>query len=100
MPALIAANPDFRSSEGHLLYARAVEASGDIAAARHEYDAVVQGHPGEEARARYALLLKREGDTTGAERLFREILKRADALPRYYRREQREWIDLAKRELK
>ena len=100
LDALIAANPDFRSSEGHLLYARAVEASGDIAAARHEYDAVVQDHPGEEARARYALLLKREGDTTGAERLFREILKRADALPRYYRREQREWIDLAKRELK
>ena len=100
LDALIAANPDFRSSEGHLLYARAAEAAGDIEAARHEYDAVVQGYPGEEARARYALLLKREGDAAGAERLFREILKRADALPRYYRQEQREWIDLAKRELK
>jgi len=99
LDALIAANPDFRSSDGHLLYARAVEATGDIDAAKHEYDAVVQGHPGEEARARYALLLKREGDAAGAERLFREILKRADALPRYYRKEQREWIELAKREL-
>ena len=99
LDALIAANPGFRSSDGHLLYARAVEAIGDIDAARHEYDAVVQGHPGEEARARYALLLKREGDAAGAERLFREILKRADALPRYYRKEQREWIELARREL-
>lgn len=99
LDALIAANPDFRSSDGHLLYARAVEATGDIDAAKHEYDAVVQGHPGEEARARYALLLKREGDEAGAQRLFREILKRADALPRYYRKEQREWIELAKREL-
>ncbi len=99
LDALIAANPGFRSSEGHLLYARATEAAGDIPAALHEYEAVVQGHPGEEARARYALLLKREGDAAGAERLFREILKRADALPRYYRKEQREWIELAKREL-
>ncbi len=99
LDALIAANPDFRSSDGHLLYARTVEATGDIDAAKHEYDAVVQGHPGEEARARYALLLKREGDEAGAQRLFREILKRADALPRYYRKEQREWIELAKREL-
>ncbi|WP_202845281.1 tetratricopeptide repeat protein [Luteimonas saliphila] len=100
LEALIAANPGFRSSDGHLLYARAVEATGDIEAARHEYEALVQGYPGEEARARYALLLGREGDEAGAQRLFREILKRADALPRYYRNEQREWIDLAKRALK
>ncbi len=99
LDALIAANPDFRSHEGHLLYARSVEASGDIPAALHEYEALVQGFPGEEARARHGLLLKREGDTAGAERMFREILKRADTLPSYYRREQREWIDLARREL-
>jgi hypothetical protein len=99
LDALIAANPGFRSSDGHLLYARAVEALGDIPAALHEYETVAQGFPGEEARARYALLLKRHGDLAQARRLFQEILSRADALPRYYQRDQREWIQLARSEL-
>ena len=96
---LIAANPDFRSSEGHLLYARAVEAEGDIDAALHEYEALAQGYPGEEGRVRYALLLKQRGDAARANEVFREVLKRADVSPKYYRREQREWVEIAKREL-
>jgi hypothetical protein len=95
---LIAANPDFRSSEGHLLYARCVEASGDIAAALHEYEAVSQGFPGEEARVRYAQLLERDGQTDKAADVFAEVLKRARVAPSYYQREQREWIDIARRE--
>lgn len=99
LDALIAANPNYRSGDGHLLYARAVEAGGDVAAALHEYDAVVQGgHPGEEARVRYALLLKRDGQSDRANALFAESLKRAKLAPPYYRREQREWLDIAKRE--
>lgn len=100
LDALIAANPDYRSSDGHLLYARAVEDSGDAAAAIHEYEAVVQGYPGEEARARFGLLLKRSGEQARARDVFREILVRSDAAPKYYQREQRDWIELAKRELK
>ncbi len=95
---LIAANPDFRSSEGHLLYARCAEASGDIAAALHEYEAVVQGFGGEEARIRYAQLLKRDGQAAKAAEIFAEVLKRSRLAPSYYQREQREWIDIAKRE--
>ncbi len=95
---LIAANPEFRSADGHLLYARSVEQLGDIPGALHEYEALSGGYPGEEARARHALLLKRNGDTAQAEVLFAEILKRARNAPAYYRRDQREWIDLAKRE--
>jgi hypothetical protein len=95
---LIAANPDFRSSEGHLLYARCVEASGDIQAALHEYEAVSQGFPGEEARVRYAQLLGRDGQTDKAAEVFAEVLKRARVAPGYYQREQREWIDIARRE--
>lgn len=96
---LIAANPGFRSKDGHLLYARAVEASGDLPAALHEYESVVQGYPGEEARMRYGLLLVRSGDTGKAKEIFNEILTRSAASPKYYQREQREWIDAAKREL-
>jgi hypothetical protein len=94
---LIAANPDFRSSDGHLLYARCVEASGDIAAALHEYETVAQGFPGEEARVRYAQLLERDGQGAKAAEVFAEVLKRARVAPGYYQREQREWIELAKR---
>ncbi len=95
---LIAANPDFRSSEGHLLYARCVEAAGDTAAALHEYATVAQSFTGEEARVRYALLLKREGQTAKAAEVFKEVLKRSRVSPKYYQREQREWIEIASRE--
>lgn len=99
LDALIAANPGFRSSDGHLLYARTVEDTDEAAAAILEYEAVVQGYPGEEARARFGLLLKRTGERSRARALFQEILDRSDAAPRYYRREQQDWIELAKREL-
>ncbi|MGH8027707.1 MAG: tetratricopeptide repeat protein [Pseudoxanthomonas sp.] len=99
LDALIAANPGFRSKDGHLLYARTVEASGDMPAALHEYENVVQGYPGEEARVRYGQLLLRSGDTRKAKDIFNEILTRSAASPKYYQREQREWIESAKREL-
>ena len=99
LDALIAANPDYRSKDGHLLYARAVEDSGDVQAALHEYETVAQGFPGEEARLRYGLLLARSGDTAKAQAMFKEILIRSDAAPKYYQREQRDWIEAAKREL-
>lgn len=100
LDALIAANPNYRSNDGHLLYARAVEADGDLDAALHEYEALVQGYPGEEGRVRYGLLLKQTGEHPKATAVFKEVVKRADVSPRYYQQEQREWIDLAKRELK
>jgi hypothetical protein len=99
LDALIAANPKFRSTDGHLLYARAHAAEGNIAAALHEYEALVQGFPGEEARVRQAQLLKVDGQRAKAAEVLREVLKRSSLAPKYYRREQRAWIDLAKREL-
>jgi hypothetical protein len=99
LDALIAANPTFRSFDGHLLYARTVEASGDIDKALSEYEALVQGFPGEEARVRYAQLLKRANRRADAAAVLREIAKRSSLAPKYYQREQRAWIDLAKREL-
>lgn len=99
LDALIAANPGYRSKDGHLLYARTVEASGDLPAALHEYESVVQGYPGEEARLRYGMLLVRNNDQGKAREVFNEILTRSAASPRYYQREQREWIDAARREL-
>ncbi|TDK26098.1 tetratricopeptide repeat protein [Luteimonas aestuarii] len=97
--ALIAARPDFHSYDGHLLYARAMADGGDTTAALAEYDTLVPAYPGEEARVRHGLLLKRVGEQARAERQFRDVLRRAELSTRHYRDEQREWIAIAKAEL-
>jgi hypothetical protein len=82
-----------------LLYARAVEASGDLDKAIEEYEAVVQGFPGEEARVRYAQLLQRRGHGPRAMAVFEEVVKRTSLAPKYYQRDQRAWVEIAKRTL-
>ncbi|HEY7607598.1 MAG TPA: tetratricopeptide repeat protein, partial [Alphaproteobacteria bacterium] len=98
LEALAKANPEFRSAEGHLLYARALEGSGRLEEALGEYRALSEYYPGAEARARYGLLLKRTGDAEGAHRAFKDVLDGAELAPRHVRRHNAEWIDLARRE--
>lgn len=96
---LRATNPDFQSAEGHLLYAKALEALARTDEALKEYEALVTYATGEEARCRYALLLKREGSTIAARALFDEVLTRARRGDGHYRAAEREWIDIARREI-
>ena len=58
---LIQLNPDFRSPQGHLLYARSLEGEGNIAKAIEEYKVIAHSFPGAEAAARYAQLLMAQG---------------------------------------
>lgn len=88
-------NPDFRSTTGHLLYARTLENLNLDEQALHEYEILSTSYPGEEARTRYALLLKKGGKTEEAIQLFRETLTRAKHAPRYYRKREKEWIAIA-----
>jgi hypothetical protein len=92
----IEVNPDFRSADGHLLYARTLESLGMLEEAVVEYRVLADSYPGEEARARYGLLLKRLGDANTATAVFREILLRAKRAPRYYRKKEKHWIQLAR----
>ncbi len=96
---LKAANPTFESSEGHLLYARALEGAGRVAEALGEYEALVRYFAGEEARARYAVALQQAGEADRAREVFQAIARTVDKSPAFYRRAQREWYDLAKRNL-
>jgi hypothetical protein len=96
LDALKAANPDYRSTDGHLLYARSLEALGDNDAAILEYQVLATSYPGEEGRARYALLLKRMNRGPEAQKVFADVLARAKIAPRYYQRANREWIELAR----
>jgi hypothetical protein len=65
-----------------------------------QYEKVVARYPGEEARARFALLLESLGQQVRAQALFAEILKSVKGAPSYYRSRQREWVSIAKSHLK
>ncbi|MDB6086719.1 MAG: hypothetical protein JWN43_4600 [Gammaproteobacteria bacterium] len=95
---LIQHNPDFKSADGHLLYARTLEAQGALDEAEHEYAAVAPGYPGAEARLRYALLLKQQGKLDEARRILKDLLDGAKLGPPHYRKAQAEWLDRARRE--
>ncbi|HUH86398.1 MAG TPA: tetratricopeptide repeat protein [Stellaceae bacterium] len=93
------ANPELNSPEGHLLYARALEQQDKTEEALSEYAALSAYYPGQEARCRYALLLRRVGRESDAKRIFEEVCQLLDYGPRHQRRLQREWHDVAKRAL-
>lgn len=97
---LMAHNPDFRSPDGHLLYARSLEGQGEHELALKEYAVLDESYPGEEARSRHAELLQRLGRIDEARELWQQTLARAKVAPAYYRRAQAVWIDRAKAALK
>ena len=92
-------NPDFRSAEGHLLYARALETEGQIDSAIREYSAVSGYFPGVEARYRLALCLQAAGKSTASRAEFESILNDAKLAPPHFRKSQKTWLDAVKREL-
>jgi len=91
-------NPGFRSADGHLIYARALEGSGATERALEEYAALSRYYPGAEARVRQGLLYKKLGRTDSAVEILAGVLKDARLAPKHFRRSQREWIELAERE--
>jgi hypothetical protein len=96
---LIQKSPDFKSPDGHLLYARALEAEGDVAKALSEYATLAEYFPGAEAGVRYAKLLNRSDQRPLAQQTLKALLDRAKYAPAHYRKAQREWLDEAHREL-
>ena len=94
---LIRLNPGFRSPVGHLLYARALEAEGNLHKAMEEYRVLATSYPGAEAAVRYAQLLQAQGERTAAQRVARELLEQARIAPGHYRRAQRTWLEAAQR---
>jgi hypothetical protein len=94
---LIRFNPDFKSPEGHLLYARSLEVEGNIAKAIEEYRVLATSYPGAEAAVRYAQLLKSQGRSDEAQKVARDLLEQAKIAPAHYRRAQKSWLDAAQR---
>jgi hypothetical protein len=92
-------NPDFKSADAQLLYARTLEAENALDEAEREYALIAPGFPGAEARLRYGLLLKKRGKLQEAQRVLKDLLDGAKLGPAHYRRAQAEWLDRARREL-
>jgi len=96
---LIEHNPEFKSPDGHLLYARALEGEGNAEKAADEYETVVKYFSGAEARYWYGLFLKRTGQAPRARELFEQLLKDAQLATPHYRKTQKSWLDKAKKEM-
>ena len=96
---LIKHNPQFRSADGHLLYARALEQEGQPQRALDEYKALAGYYPGAEATVRYALLLRGQGQLDQAREALRGLLNQAAVAPAHYRRTQEDWLKQAEREI-
>jgi hypothetical protein len=88
-----------RVPEMQLLYARSLEAAGRFDEAKAAYAVAVEICPGEEARCRQALLLRRAGEPETALALFQEIVRSVAKADPAYLRTQREWLEIAKREI-
>jgi hypothetical protein len=85
-------NPDYRSPEGHLLFARALEQCDDLDKAETEYAAIAPYYPGAEARVRYAQLLERVEKIELARKEYAEIVAAAEMAPAHFRKVQKKWI--------
>jgi hypothetical protein len=92
-------NPDFKSADAKLLYARTLDSQDALDEAEREYEMLAPGYPGAEARLRYGLLLKRRGKFQEAQRVLKDLVDSAKLGPAHYRRAQAEWLDRARREL-
>jgi hypothetical protein len=93
-------DPAAYDADAELDYARALALQGKNDAAVVQYEKVVNRYPGEEARARFAMLLESLGQEARAQALFSEILKSVKGAPSYYRSRQREWTSIARSHLK
>lgn len=97
---LQAANPEFRSAEGHLLYAQSLEAAGQLKVALEEYRSVAHYFPGVEARYRLALALHKSGNDSDALNEFKQLINDAGLAPAHFRKSQKKWLALAGEQVK
>ncbi len=92
LDVLIKKRPDFRSPEGHLIYARAVAALGDHKQTDEEFETLIGYYAGYEPRARYAEILAGRGERDRARELCERSLRESKRLPAYARTINKEWI--------
>ena len=88
-----------RTPAARLLFARAIEGADDGAAALAAYEDARAGAIGDEVRSRQALLLDKLGRHDDAMAIWLRVVKDGERADGRYRRDNREWIKIAKDKL-
>jgi hypothetical protein len=97
---LLEHHPDHKAGDMHLLYAIVLEADNRTQEAEAEYKKLIVSYAGPEPKCRYARLLQSLGAQSEALELYREVELVATNAPRHYQRLHKEWINMARNELK
>lgn len=92
--------PDYHSQDGHLLYAKALEACDCPDEALAEYTQLARYFAGQEVQVRRLLLLDRMGQSHEAEAIADDIMRYYKRAPLHARHQQAEWFAAAKHYLK
>lgn len=92
--------PQFARSKEHILYARALEYTGNTTAAEQEFMKMKARFADFEARYQYGLFLRGAGREKDARLVFEDIAGEAPHLSSRERRDNRAWIVKAREELK
>ena len=93
-------NPNYNSSYGHLIYARALAANNEQARAIEEFEALIDYYAGYEAKVRYSEYLQKIGKSEQAQTLLESVLDLSKHSDRFVREMNAEWVSLAKKLLK
>jgi len=93
-------NPNYKSTDGHLLYARSLEKLDQTKLAIEEYAIVADNYPGEEGRVRYALFLLKTDQHKKAKEIFQQVIDRSKLAPKFYQKKESHWIKMARNQLK
>jgi len=93
-------NPEFRSPEGHLLHARALEGCQRTEEAIEAYREVASYFPGAEARYRLVAALAAAGRQDQARGEAEQVLNDARLAPAHFRKAQKPWLDRTRQQLK
>jgi hypothetical protein len=88
--------PDYRSHEGHLLYARSLEMLGRAEDALGEYANLARNYAGPEPRIRQMRLLDQMGRKDEARAIAQDVVAGLKRAPDFARKQQAEWFSAAK----
>lgn len=97
--ALREKNNRFDKPEDELLYARALDQSGDKLRAETAYKQIIRVHHSMEGRYHYGLLLKDAGRTEEARSQFRTVLDERNLHPGHVRRANAQWVTASRKAL-
>ena len=92
-------NPTFKSPEGHLLYARALEGAGRLPEAIHEYETLSGYYATPEPACRLAQIYQAQGDQAKAVALYQSVITRSATAGKLFNETHKTWIKLARQEV-